>query len=413
MPLLAITHIAELPLVPRGPIAQSLTADLPLVREAILIIQDGKIARFGPAADVAVPGGAEIIDARNSCVVPGLIDCHTHAVFAGSREHEFVARLRGKSYAQIAEEGGGIRVTVEAVRQATAEQLVELALPRLRRMLAHGVTTVEIKSGYGLKVAHEVKMLKAVRRLRQLLPMELVGTYLAAHTLPREYDGRPDDYLDYVLDPKVLDALVEHELAEFADVFCEKTAFTVRQAGRYLETCKRHGLKPRIHADQITQMGASRVAAEVGAVSADHLEEIDADSIEALRRAGTIAVLLPACSTFLGVKQAPARRIIDAGVPVAVATDCNPGSSMVESLPLTLSLACTQMRMSPTEALIAATANAAAVLGRQDRLGAIVEGMQADLVILDVPTHTRWLYEFGRNCVRTVIKAGRVVYERP
>lgn len=409
---LAVTNIAELVRVPPGPVAGPDMASVATITGATVVVEDGRIAGFGPTAEIGVPRGAEIIDAQGGCVIPGLIDCHTHTVFAGSREGEFVARIRGKSYAQIAQEGGGIRVTVEAVRAATAEELVELALPRLRRMLAHGVTTIEIKSGYGLKVAHEVKMLKAVRRLRQILPIEIVGTYLAAHTVPKEFDGRADDYLDYVLDPKVLQALIEHDLAEFADVFCEKTAFTVEQARRYLTTCKQHGLTPRIHADQITQMGASKLAAELGAASADHLEEIDDDSIEALRVAGTIAVLLPACSTFLGVKQAPARRIIDAGVPVAVATDCNPGSSMVESLPLTLSLACTQMRMSPTEALVAATANAAAALRRQDRLGAIAEGMQADLVILDVPNHERWLYECGRNCVRTVIKRGAVAYEQ-
>jgi imidazolonepropionase len=338
-----------------------------------------------------------------------LIDCHTHAVFAGSREREFVQRIEGRSYAEIAESGGGIRVTVDAVRAASCDELVELALPRLERMLRGGVTTVEVKSGYGLSVDDELKMLGAVKRLRALQPVELVATYLAAHTTPREFAGRADEYLDSVFDERVLGRIRDEKLAEFCDVFCERTAFDVEQSRRVLTLAKRFGLTPKLHADQITQMGATRLAAEVGAISADHLERIDEGGIEAMRRGGCVAVLLPACSFYLGVEQAPARRILDADLPVAVATDYNPGSSMVESLALTLGIACTQMRMTPTESVIAATANAAAAIDRHDRLGAIEVGMQADLIILDVPNHERFLYEIGRSCIRSVIKCGRVV----
>jgi imidazolonepropionase len=410
--MFVIRNIAELLVVPRGPVRGAAMRNVPRIASAAMVIDEGKIAWFGGEAELSIPRHADILDAHGGCVVPGLVDCHTHTVFAGTREHEFVQRMEGRTYAQIAEAGGGIRVTVDAVRRTGIDELVALTRPRLERMLRHGVTTVEIKSGYGLSVDHEIKMLKAVVRLRELQPIELVATYLAAHAVPGEFDGRADAYLDTVLTDSVVTSIRDEGLAEFCDVFCERTAFTVEQSRRVLEMGKRFGLSPKVHADQITQMGASRLAAEVGAISADHLEKIDEAGIEALKRAGCVAVLLPACSFFLGVEQAPARKLIDAGLPVAIATDYNPGSSMVESLPLTLSIACTQMRMTPTEVVVAATANAAAAINRQDRLGAIEVGRHADLVILDVPNHERWLYEQGRNCVRTVIKAGRVVVAR-
>lgn len=404
-----IRNIGELVVVPRGPVGGRAMRSVATIPQAAVMIEEDRITWFGPEAALNAPTECETIDAEGGCVIPGLVDCHTHTVFAGSRANEFVQRIEGKSYAQIAEEGGGIHVTVEAVRRATLDQLVELALPRLRRMLHHGVTTVEIKSGYGLSVADEIKMLQAVRRLAELQPIELVGTYLAAHTVPREFTGKADAYLDGVLDDAVLRRLRDEGLAEFCDVFCERTAFDVSQGRRVLTVAKRFGLKPKIHADQITQMGASMLAAEVGAISADHLEHIDDVGVAALKAAGTIPVLLPGCSFFLGVAPAPARKLLEADMPVAIATDYNPGSSMIESLPLVLAIACTQMRMTPTETLVAATANAAAALDRNCRIGAIEAGMQADLVLLDVPTHRQWLYEPGRNWVRAVIKKGNVV----
>jgi imidazolonepropionase len=407
--VLAIRNIGELVVVPKGPVGGRSMGKVWTMGSAAVLVDEDRIAWFGPQADLDEPAGCERIDAEGGCVLPGLIDCHTHAVFAGSREREFVQRIEGRSYAEIAESGGGIRVTVDAVRAASCDELVELALPRLERMLRGGVTTVEVKSGYGLSVDDELKMLGAVKRLRALQPVELVATYLAAHTTPREFAGRADEYLDSVFDERVLGRIRDEKLAEFCDVFCERTAFDVEQSRRVLTLAKRFGLTPKLHADQITQMGATRLAAEVGAISADHLERIDEGGIEAMRRGGCVAVLLPACSFYLGVEQAPARRILDADLPVAVATDYNPGSSMVESLALTLGIACTQMRMTPTESVIAATANAAAAIDRHDRLGAIEVGMQADLIILDVPNHERLLYEIGRSCIRSVIKCGRVV----
>lgn len=408
----AITNIAELAVVPPGPIPGRQMGWLRVVPDAALLLADDKIAWFGPQAELDAPAGCEVIDAAGGCVVPGLIDCHTHAVYAGTREDEFVQRIEGASYVEIAEAGGGINASVQGVREASVEDLVDLALPRLRRMLEAGTTTAEIKSGYGLTVEDELKMLRAVKQLADRQPVELVGTYLAAHTIPPEYTWRANEYLDLILADEVFERIRSERLAEFCDVFCERSAFDVEQSRRVLETARGHGLLPRIHADQITQIGATRLAAEIGAVSADHLETTDEGGIEALKRAGTIGVLLPACSFFLSVEQAPARRLIEADLPVALATDLNPGSSMIESMQLVMSLACTQMRMTPAEALLAGTANAAAAINRHNRLGAIGAGMQADLLILDVPRFEQWAYHVGRNCVRTVIKAGRVVVER-
>jgi imidazolonepropionase len=380
------------------------------IRGAYLRCKDGRIHDFGTN-----PGDAEnddSIDARGGAVVPGLIDSHTHLVFAGTRENEFVMRSRGMSYLEIANAGGGIANTVRATRAASEEALVELALPRLSRMLANGVTTVEIKSGYGLDVESEIKMLEAVRELKNLQPIELVPTYLAAHTVPTEYRDRREAYVDLVVSDELMGRVADEHLAEFCDAFCEASAFTVEESRRILQTGKDKGLAPKIHADQITQMGASRLAGELGCVSAEHLEHVDDGGIAALKGAGVIAGLLPGCSFYLGVPQAPARRLIDAGISITLATDYNPGSSMIESLPLVLSIACTQLKMTPEKALEAATATAARSLLRERRIGRIEEGMEADLVVLEAPTVASWLSQVGRNCISKVLKRGEVVYER-
>jgi imidazolonepropionase len=381
------------------------------LQDAYLAIADGRIQDFG--ASSATPRGDTAIDAGGGAVVPGLIDSHTHLVFAGTREDEFVARARGISYLEIAKAGGGILRTVRAVREASLDELVAEALPRLRRMLANGVTTAEVKSGYGLTVPDEIKMLEAVRMLSELQPIELVPTYLAAHTFPAEFRERREAYVELVVSDELMGRVASEKLAEFCDVFCEASAFTVEESRRVLERGKELGLAPRIHADQLTQMGASRLAAEVGCITAEHLEHIDEGGIEALRDASVIAGVLPGCSFYLGVPAAPARKLLDAGVPVAIATDYNPGSSMVESLPLVLTIACTQMRLTPWEALLGATTNAARALAREERIGKIEEGMEADVLILEVETVDRWLSQVGRNAVRMVLKRGRVVYEKP
>ena len=409
-----IENIGELlvPTTKGAPIAND--SSLRALNGAFLRIEGDRIAEVGALSKADAPStqDAPVIDARGGAVIPGLVDSHTHLVFAGTREDEFVMRSAGKSYLEIARAGGGIARTVAAVRQASVAELVELARPRLERMLSRGVTTVEIKSGYGLSVVDEIKMLEVVRELDGLQPIELVPTYLAAHTVPPEFRERRDEYVELVVSDALMGYVAREGLAEFCDVFCEASAFTVAESRHILERGKEHGLSPKIHADQITQMGASRLAAEVSAVSAEHLEHIDDASLQALRESGVIAGVIPGCSFYLGVPQAPARRLIEAGIPVSVATDYNPGSSVIESLPLVLSIACTQAKMTPHEALVGASVNAAAALERGDRLGRLEAGMQADVTILDVPSVDQWLYEVGREAVRTVIKSGVVVYER-
>ncbi|MCG3137301.1 MAG: Imidazolonepropionase [Phycisphaerae bacterium] len=438
-----IRNIGALYVVPPGPVAGPQMADaVNIISHAAVVIENEYIAWIGHETDLSTDihpladaRGSDrrttnnqrpttVIDAAGQAVIPALIDCHTHTVFAGTREAEFALRCGGKSYEEIARAGGGIRSTMQAVRSATPEQLVELARPRLQRMLQNGVTCVEIKSGYGLTPDDELKMLEVIARLRvqgaasfslrgpldephAALP-ELVSTYLAAHTIPPEYAGQADKYIDLLFSDDILKRVVALG-TEYCDVFCESIAFSVEQSRRLLQAAQRHRLQPRIHADQIRQIGASKLAAEIGAISAEHLEQIDDAGMTAMQRAATIAVLLPGCSLFLGVPQTPARRIINAGIPVAIATDFNPGSSMISSLPLVMSIACSQLRMTPLEVLVACTANAAAALHRADRLGAIVVGHQADLLIIDTPSFDRFLYEVGHYPIRQVLQKGRVV----
>jgi len=410
---LILRNISELIAVPRGPVEGRSMRGVQRIGRAAVVMEDECIAWFGPESGVNAPAAARTFDAHGGCVVPGLVDCHTHTIFAGTREDEFAARIGGKTYAEIAAAGGGILRTMRAVRESTLDELVATAAPRLCRMLSRGITTIEIKSGYGLTVEDELKMLRAVRRLAETQPAELIATYLAAHAVPPEFNGRADAYLDALLNDAVLGLIRDERLAEFCDVFCETIAFDLAQSRRVLDRAARFGLRAKIHADQITQMGASRMAAELGAVSADHLEHIDDAGIAALKHSGTIPVLLPGCSFFLGVAYPPARKLLDTDLPVAIATDFNPGSSMIESLPLVMTIVCTQMRMTPIETLVAATANAAAAVARQDRLGAVATGAQADLVVLDVPNIESWMYEPGRDAVRTVFKRGRVVFSAP
>jgi imidazolonepropionase len=404
-----LSNVGQLVVVPPGPVTGEGFSRPPIIENAALVVEDGRIAWFGPKAQRPDGPFDETIDAGCGCVTPGLIDCHTHVVFAGSREGEFVQRIKGKSYLEIRQAGGGIRSTMRAVREASVEDLVEASLPRVRRMMANGVTTLEIKSGYGLSPDDELKMLRAIREIARQVPIEIVPTYLGAHAVPPEFEGHADDFLSAMTDGNFLRQIADDRLAEFADVFCERGAFTVEQSRRFLTNCNAAGLTPKIHAEQITHTGGTRMAVELGAASADHLECINDDDIAALKGSKTVPVLLPGCSFFLNTPPAPARKMIDAGLPVALATDCNPGSSMIESLPLVMSIACTMLRMTPVECLVACTANAAAALRRTDRIGAIAVGHQADLLILSVPTIDAWLYRIGAPAVRTIIKRGQAI----
>jgi imidazolonepropionase len=407
---LLIRDIGALIAVPPGPLIGRRMRELPVIHDAALLVRGGRIAWFGPAGQAPPAANAPTLRAEGGCVIPGLIDPHTHIPFTGERSGEFERRIAGESYLSIMESGGGIRVTTQAVRQASQEELVSENLPRLARMLAFGVTTVECKSGYGLTPEHELKQLRAIRELDRHQPIELVPTYLGAHALPAEFEGRPDEYIDLIGSEELLSQIAQEGLARFCDVFCDRGAFTVEQARHVLKRAIKVGLKVRLHADELAQIGATRLAGELKAVSADHLEMIDDAGIAALKSAGAVAVVLPGTSFFLGIEHCDARRLIEAGLPVVLSTDCNPGSSMIESLPLIMNIACCQMRMTPAEVLSEVTANAAAALDLHDRLGAIAAGYDADLVVLDCPSLAEWFYTPGRQRVQTVIKRGRVVH---
>jgi imidazolonepropionase len=342
-------------------------------------------------------------DAAGGMVIPGLVDCHTHLAFGGWRAGDFERRLRGETYLQIAEAGGGITSTVRATRALTEDALAERAAGFLGEMLALGVTTVEAKSGYGLELDAELRTLRAYRRLAEAGPVRIVPTFLGAHTVPPEFRDRREGYLDLVV-REMIPAVARERLAVFCDAFVERSAFSVDEARRVFQAATAAGLVPKLHADQITPGGGAELAAEVGAVSADHLECVSEAGITALARAGVVAVSLPIATLYLGQAPQPSRRLIDAGVPVAVATDFNPGSAPSHHLPLALTLACTMQRLSPAEALQGATRIAARALRLDDRIGSLEPGKQADFAVLDAPDVTHWLYQFRPNaCVRTVI----------
>ncbi len=356
-----------------------------------------------------LPGTARL-DGRRMTAVPGFVDGHTHLPWAGSREDEFVQRLGGRSYQEIAAAGGGILATVRATRAAEAPELVELALDRLRWMLSCGTTTAEAKSGYGLSLGEELKQLEAIRAAGAAQPVELVPTLLAAHEVPADYRDRRDAYLDLVCE-EIVPAAAERGLARFCDVFCEKGVFSAAESRRVLEAGRRHGLLPRLHADEFVDSGGAQLAAELGALSADHLMAVSPAGIEALAAAGVTALLLPGTSFFLAKRiYAPARRLIAAGVPVALGTDCNPGSSYTESLPTIVQLAVFELGMTIEEALTAVTLNPACSLGLGREIGSLEAGKRADIVLLEAPNLLHLAYHYGVNPVRSVIKAGREVY---
>jgi imidazolonepropionase len=378
-----------------------------------LLIRDGIIEWVGPAAEMPAISEEKHdilrIDARGKVVLPGFIDSHTHLLFAGSREDEFEQRLQGKSYAEIAASGGGILSTVKRVRLSSKEELKALARPRLRRMLQFGVTTVEVKSGYGLTMADEIKCLEAVAELNAEGPWELVPTFLGAHVVPPEYRADREGYIRSLCE-EMLPEITRRGLAEFCDVFCESGVFSVDESRRILIRARDLGLRLKLHADELSPLGGAELAAEVGALSADHLLCISDKGIDALAESGTVATLLPGTAFFLGVAYAPARRLIERGVSIALASDCNPGTCMTENLPLLGSMACTQIGMRPGEVVTALTRNAAAALGRSDRLGSLTPGKQGDVLVCNVPDYRTIFYHFGINHVERVLKRGRVVH---
>jgi imidazolonepropionase len=387
---------------------------LGLIEDACVAVSGDSITWVGRQSnfDTASSDGADVIDAHRGVVLPGLIDAHTHAVFAGTREREYEMRIRGATYMEIAARGGGINSTVREVRKASTDTLAASGISRLAAMLRRGTTTAEVKSGYGLSLEHEIKMLKAIERVREESDVDVIPTFLGAHEFPPEFKGAKDRYVDLVCE-EMIPAVAEQGLADFCDVFCEKGVFTAGQALRILGKGKEHGLKPKVHADEFADSGGAGVAAEIGAVSAGHLGYASREGLEAMKRAGTVAVLLPGISVGLGTTHfADARSMLEMGLDVGVATDFNPGSSMVDSLLLVSSLACSFMRMTPAEVILGLTVNAAKAVARQDRIGSIEPGKQADLVIFDIPDYRYIPYHFGGDIVRTVIKKGGVVVKR-
>jgi imidazolonepropionase len=385
-------------------------SELGIVENGSLLIHYGRIEWLGPSRQLPpLPPDVERIDAEGKVVLPGLVDSHTHLVFAGSREGEFEQRLQGRSYQEIAAAGGGILSTVRRVRQASREELKALARPRLRRLLEHGVTTVEVKSGYGLTPQDEIKCLEAVAELSAEGPLELVPTFLGAHAVPAEYQADRSGYLN-LLCQHMLPEVAAGRLAELCDVFCETGVFSLEESEKVLTRARALGLRLKLHADELTPLGGAELAARLGAVSADHLLCISDAGIDALAASETVATLLPGTAFFLGLPYAPARRMIERGLTVALASDCNPGTCPTENLPLIGTMACTQMRLRPAEVVNALTLNAAAALARSDRLGSLEPGKQADLIVCAVPDYRQLFYHFGVNHVWLVLKAGRVVH---
>lgn len=381
--------------------------ELATISDAAVAVRNDKVIETGDSKNLCekYADAAQKVDARRGLVLPGFVDCHTHLIYAGSRANELAMRIKGATYLDILAAGGGIHATVQATRRATHEQLARLAIHRLDAMLRHGTTTAEIKSGYGLELESERKMLEVARLLDQRHPVDVVATFLGAHVVPEGTDRRV--YVDRLIN-EALPAL--RDLAKFCDVFCERQAFTLEEAERILVAAASHGYALAIHAGQFTDLGAAGMAAGLGACSASHLEHVSGEQLAKMAEAGTVAVLLPGVPFFLLSEEYPdAREMIDAGVSVALATDLNPGSCPSPSMQMMISLACLKMAMTAEEAVVAATVNAAWAVRQGHRVGSLEPGKQADLIVLDVPTPEYIPYHFGANLVRCAIKAGRVV----
>ena len=400
----------------RGPRRGNSLSNLGVIEDGALLLCDGVIAAVGTRAQVeALPEAraAEKLDLGGRVALPGFVDSHTHLIHAASRAEEYELKIEGASYEEIARKGGGILNSVKKLRAATAEALKKRAMAALKLFAAYGTTTVEAKSGYGLDVASELKILGLHKELAGEQPLDIVSTFLGAHVVPAKFRGKADGAEKYIalLIEKMIPEVAAKKLAEYCDAFCDRGAFTRGQSQRILEAGKLYGLAPRLHAEQLTRTGAAQLAVEMSAASCDHLEQVNASDIRALGKSKTVATLLPGCDFHLGLKKyAPARDLIDAGAIVALATDYNPGTSPTLSMPMILSLACAQLRMTPAEAIAAATINAAYALRREKQIGSLEVGKQADIAVFEVADYREIPYYFGVSHCWMTVKRGRVIH---
>jgi imidazolonepropionase len=410
---LAVLHASQLVTLAgpkRARVGRELS-ELAIIRDGGMLIRDGAIVATGPSAEIEKQArGAEVVDAAGRLVLPGFVDAHTHLVFAGNRLDDFERRARGETYEQIAAAGGGIWSTVQKTRKASEAELFAEAKKHAQWLLRCGTTTAEAKSGYGLTLEDELKILRVIRRLNQEFSLECVPTFLGAHAVPKEY--QTSEYVDLVIN-EMLPRVAAEQLAEFCDVFCERGYFDLEQSKRVLKAAAKLGLKLRGHVDQLTNSGGAKLMAELQATTADHLEKTDRSGIAALRSAGVQPVLLPGSVYALGLKEYPrVREMIEAGLAVVLATDFNPGSSPTPSMPMVLSLACTQMKMSPAQALTAATVNAAYSLNRGDKIGSLEPGKLANFAVFDCQDYRELAYWFGLPQTHAVYVRGKSVYSR-
>jgi len=399
----------------RGPRTKEQMQEIAIVENGSVLIEEDRIVAVGALEQLEVDfpelvKKATTIDASGKVVMPGLVDCHTHLVHGGTREEEFNMRLNSSTYMEIMNTGGGIHATTKRTRETSFDELYEKTRKHLDIFLKHGVTTVEAKSGYGLDWETEKKQLEVAKKLQATHDMDVISTFMGAHAVPRDYKGREDEFVD-VLIHEMLPKVAELELAEFNDVFCEKGVFTPEQSERILEAGKALGLTPKIHADEIEPYKGAELAAEVGAISAEHLLVASDEGIQKMAEAGTIAVLLPGTAFFLRAPFARGRLMIDEGVPVAISTDFNPGSSPTMSLPFIMNLACMHMEMTLEEVLTATTINAAYAVNRGEQIGSLEVDKKADVIILDVANYKQLQYFYGMNHTNTVIKNGQVVVQ--
>jgi len=391
-------------------------SNLTIIENAAVASKNGKIVAVGKEdsviSEINLLDNAKEINVDNKVVTPGLIDCHTHLVFSGSREDEFYLRIKGEDYLKILRKGGGILSTVDAVRKASSENLFKNGIKILNDMLSFGTTTVEIKSGYGLSTEDEVKILKVIKKLDEKHPIDIVPTFLGAHAFPKEYKNKEEDYVNLIIE-EMLPVIKEKNLAKFCDVFCGKGVFNLEQTERILNAAKYLGFKLKIHADQLIYDGGAELAAKMNAISASHLEYISDEGIANMKQKRIIAELLPGSLFFMGkTNYAPAKKMVNNDVPLTLATNYNPGTCTIKSLPIIMTLACIYMGMNAEEVIVATTINAACALDLQDDIGSIEVGKKTDIVIWDVNNYRQIPYFLGLNLVEKVIKNGNVVYEK-